>query len=256
MRLGWITIIFFLVIIFTTFIFRDFLAKFFLNVGNPAAQSAYSIKKMFGFRTSKVLEEENRELRALNTQLVLQTVQLKEEVVALHHGLSTESLFLEKHLERVPARVIGKALPQEEQYILNRGSKDGIILGAPVIGDDGIFVGKIAAVSDHHSAYRSILDPASMISAEIIGQTPIQGIAKGEHGVGITLDYISVDVDVKPGQIVVTSGLEGGIPSGLIVGTVETIERVPEDLFLKVSIRKPLQNINPSVVSVLKMPKL
>ena len=78
-----------------------------------------------------------------------------------------------------------------------------------------------------------ITDEASGVSA-MVQSTRAQGILQGQPDGTLRLEYVSVDADVKEGDIIVTSGIGGIYPKGLPLGTVASVEREPNALYYTV----------------------
>lgn len=89
------------------------------------------------------------------------------------------------------------------------------------------------------------------LAATILGDTKTNGITAGDLGLTIKMDFIPQTVIIKPGDLVVTSGLEDAIPRGLVIGKVSTVTKESNDLWQSAVI-EPL--INPDdliIISVL-----
>lgn len=115
---------------------------------------------------------------------------------------------------------------------LNRGGDDGIDLHSPVIVPGGL-VGRIASVSRTTSLVLLITDPGSRVSCRISGSDAF-GILSGT-GVAfdgsadlemlaaaepLSMTYVATDHEIRSGDVVVTSGLGGLFPEGVVVGYV------------------------------------
>jgi rod shape-determining protein MreC len=95
----------------------------------------------------------------------------------------------------------------------------------PVATDEGL-IGKITSVSDSISVVLLISDENCRVAAKVEGSRE-QGIVSGERvTTGLTpvlsLNFLSKQADLKPGQKVYTSGVGGVFPSGLLIGSVKT----------------------------------
>ena len=150
------------------------------------------------------------------------------------------------------AEVIGKTLPTEEQFIINRGELDGVKIGAPVLADGGVYIGSIIALEPRRALFRSIRDPLAMVAVHHIDNRSVAGLARGKHGIGIEVDFLLADTAIQGGELMVTSGLNPGIPAGLVVGTLDNIERSSEDLFVRAGIVQPQTASLPRFVSVIQ----
>ena len=98
-----------------------------------------------------------------------------------------------------------------------------------VVVSEGV-VGRVIEVSAHTAKVLLISDPNSAVDV-IIQRSRAQGILEGrveEFGI---LKYIQKSDDVQMGDKVITSGLGGIFPKGLIVGTVTKVERKRPGVF-------------------------
>ncbi len=145
------------------------------------------------------------------------------------------------------AKVIsGFYLGEDNLLIIDRGFNDGIRAGMPVIFGPGIIVGKIIEVKEWTADVLLLSDKNSLITATIQGEENINGVVKGDLDYGLEMDYIPVDVNIKEGDIIISSGLEDNIPKDLVIGQVKEIILAEGDFF-KTAVVYPLldyQNMN------------
>ncbi len=125
-------------------------------------------------------------------------------------------------LHLVPAWVLAKRSDRlGSRVLINRGQLDGVRIGFPVIGREGL-VGRVDALEGHLSRVRLLTDRASAVSASI-DRSHVDGIVEGDPVEGLRMRFVSYSADVKPGDVVVTSGLGGSFPPGLPVGRVRRL---------------------------------
>ena len=176
--------------------------------------------------------------------------QLKEQVAALE-GQRTRLAELEvenRHLsdllelrdalaaQAVAARVIGAdASELSRTLILSQGSNGGLRRDLPVISTDGV-VGKLIAVAPNASRVLLINDHNSGLDA-FDQRSRARGIVAGLLNGELTIKYVDRTEDVKPGDSVVTSGMDGIFPRGLLVGEVKRVSQEGPGLFLNVEIQ-------------------
>ncbi len=109
---------------------------------------------------------------------------------------------------------------------LNRGARDGISAGMPVLAAEGL-VGRVLEVSERTSDVLFLIDPACRV-AGVIPRVDAYGIVQGE-GMSLRgpplcrMDFIAREMAVSPGDEVVTSGLGGAYPPGLLIGYVRQV---------------------------------
>ncbi|MCC6764947.1 MAG: rod shape-determining protein MreC [Deltaproteobacteria bacterium] len=117
-----------------------------------------------------------------------------------------------------------------QSLTLNKGEVDGIQVGMPVIAPDGV-VGLISSTSLHASRVLLLTDPNSGIDV-LVQRTRVRGILSGLLERGTTLKYVKRTDDVRRGDRIVASGLDGVFPKGLPVGRVTSVSRKDRGLFL------------------------
>jgi len=142
-------------------------------------------------------------------------------------------LALQKEL---PTRAVAASVTARDASVwfqsltLNKGSLDGISSGMPVMAPEGV-VGLISSTSSHASRVILLTDPNSGIDV-LVQRTRVRGIVSGLLEQGTTLKYVKRSDDVRVGDRVVASGLDGVFPKGLPVGRVTKVSRKDRGLFL------------------------
>lgn len=125
--------------------------------------------------------------------------------------------------------------PFTQRVILNKGFKDGVLLGQAVIDANGV-VGEVIEVNPHSSHVILLTDASYGIPIENV-RNGVRGIAMGTGTQGnLELKHIANTVDLEMGDVLVTSGLDGHYPSGYPVGSVSHIEHDPGESFAVVRI--------------------
>lgn len=173
---------------------------------------------------------------------------LEEENNALRDQLH----FLKISPTYVGADVIGRNIdPIGTTIVVNRGARDGILVGNPVIVGRGLIVGEVARVDATTSVVRLLSDNQSKIGATVSNHDKSLGIVEGGFGIAVRLNFIPQNEIVRPGDVVITSGLEANVPRGLSIGTVEVVEKNPQEPFQQ-AILKPLADLHAlTVVSII-----
>jgi len=122
------------------------------------------------------------------------------------------------------ADVIGGGVSPEFPFIvINRGRDAGLQRDMPVITAAGV-VGRVTDPGPHASTVQLIIDK-STAAAVLIERSRSQGVAIGDGNGMLRLDYLAGSADVQVGDTVLTAGVDGIYQMGLIVGTVERVER-------------------------------
>jgi rod shape-determining protein MreC len=133
----------------------------------------------------------------------------------------------------VAAEVIGKD-PSAwfKTVIIDKGKADGLIKGLPVVMPQGI-AGQVIEVANHYSKVMLIIDRNSAVDA-LVQRTRARGVLKGKSTDQCRLDYVLRKKDVRVGDIVVSSGLDGIYPKGLRIGLVSEVVDHDADIFHEV----------------------
>ena len=92
----------------------------------------------------------------------------------------------------------------------------------PVLSPDGL-VGRVITVAGPYAKVQLITDRAASVGAMIV-RTRRQGVVRGGLGTGLELDYVPLQADVRPGDRVLTAGIDGVYPRGIPVGTIASVE--------------------------------
>ena len=150
-------------------------------------------------------------------------------LTAENNELRAELDFKEKSkLPSVGAEVVGKDISDtNEIVIINQGDAVGIKTDDPVINGNGILVGEVANVRGDVSFVRLLNDDQSRVGATVLNNAGSMGVVEGGYGISLRMDLIPRDEAVLVGDQIITSGLETGIPRGLLIGSVAEVENEP-----------------------------
>jgi rod shape-determining protein MreC len=193
-----------------------------------------------GLRGLGGLARENQEMEG-------ELARLRNDVRDLQ-ALEQENMELREHLqfkqraERVliPCEVIARDISGWWQTIrLGRGSAEGITENKAVMTPDGV-VGKTIDVSSRTCDVLLISDPACKVSARL-SRTGAFGIVTGGglqwNGRAIChMEFLNKNLPVQPGDEVVTSGLGGVFPKGLLIGYVEKVHSDHSGLYQRAEV--------------------
>lgn len=187
------------------------------------------------------LKSENEKLTNENLDLKFKLVQLKEadkenKILREEIGLIEQTGF-----ETEASFVLGHSLGSSRKVVyLDKGSRDGIEEGQPVVVGKGLLVGRISKVFNSTSEAELLLDKNNKINVEI-QESGTKGIIQGEFGTSIVMDMVSQSAEVDRGHTVITSGLGGLFPRGLLVGFIKESRPTVDQLFQKFSLDVPVQ---------------
>jgi rod shape-determining protein MreC len=135
----------------------------------------------------------------------------------------------------VAARVIAKKQTAlSKTIVIDKGSFDGLKTGMPVVAPPGL-VGRLINVSWNVSKVLLITDENSNVDA-ILHRTRVQGIFSGAGLHEGKLKYITKNQDVIRGDTIISSGMGGVFPKGLLIGQVKNVEKQNKELFLKIDV--------------------
>jgi rod shape-determining protein MreC len=181
------------------------------------------------------LEEENRELKKKIAALQGEVNEYRE--MSLEGSRLKRVLALEESTiyPTIAARVVGNEGSSPFRTIMiNKGSTDGVKDGLPVIVPDGV-LGRVIESSWNYSKILLVTDYNSNIDALVQGSRA-QGILQGGGHRLLRLKYVQRTEEVKAGEAVVTSGLGGMFPKGLMLGTVVRADKKDPGLFQTIEV--------------------
>jgi len=187
------------------------------------------------------LRQKNAELEAEVARLQTQVIELQQQVTETQI-LSALVDFARASPENTykAATVIGRdPSPFLRYVIINIGSNDGIRRGMPVVTDQGL-VGRVDAVTADAARVQLITDPASAVNVSLQNSNT-EAMLVGSITGDLSLDMISQDVTVQPGDVVLTSGLGGGYPPNILIGQVISVRKLDYELFQQATIQ-PIVN--------------
>jgi len=189
------------------------------------------------------LSRENQDLREENDRLIAGNIGLQEA--------KKENAFLREQLQMeeaqgiagIGAEVIGRNEDNLIQSIkINRGSSQGVKMGAAVASGEGFLIGRVIEVFYNTANVLLITDQNSVVNA-MTAEGRASGNARGQHGLGIAMEMIPQTESVKAGDAVFSSGLSEDFPKGLLIGKIVKIETKSGELFQKAQLR-PFANLS------------
>ena len=189
----------------------------FLNISNGAATGVARIWQNYIWLRG--VRDQNHQLQQTVQQLSLQNVAFEQ--LRLENDRLRSLLMLTETLpfQTVAARVIGRTPDYLAKVIyINRGSSDGIRLDDPVISGSGV-VGRVAVVARRESQIQLITN-GDASSGAMVERTRSPGVLKGSGDALLDLNYIGNTEQVDIGDMIVSSGLDGIYPKGLLLGKV------------------------------------
>ena len=194
------------------------------------------------------LQQENETLRIENIRLQEQYVAENEQLRGLLDFKNANPTFRLVGADVVArgqsAVVVGQDTnPYLGYLIINAGSRDGVAIGMPVVASGAVLVGRIARVSPHLAYVQLLNDPTSQVTALLQGSRAsglVVGREDPEKGNLLIMTEILPDETVAENEIVITSGLGGLLPEGLVLGQVESVSYQESALFQEAVVRPAL----------------
>lgn len=125
---------------------------------------------------------------------------------------------------------------QKHRVVINKGTADGVAVGAAVIDPRGLY-GQVIETSWATSVVLLITDATHAVPAEV-GRSSVRVIAAGvgDHAL-LELETVPKSTDIREGDQLFSSGLGGRFPQGYPVGTVTEIEKSRTATFAQVKVR-------------------
>ncbi|RKD23897.1 rod shape-determining protein MreC [Ammoniphilus oxalaticus] len=194
------------------------------------------------YEENKALKQNLQQLTQLTAQLnevKLENKQYAKLLEAKESKLSDYQLKIAEVVARSPDR-------WNHMLIIDTGSKDGIKPNMAVVTPGG-YIGRIQSVSKYSAQVELVTDieHGNHIGAVVQADESVYGVVEGYDSKNnlLIMRKIPLQAKVAPKQLVITSGLGGTIPRGLILGEVISVKT--NDLFLTKDVFiKPSANLN------------
>lgn len=178
----------------------------------------------------RALEKENEELERQNLILLKELSELKtlrEENKTLRSALN---LGLAESFELFLAEVIAEEKDQGS-LLISGGIKKGIFADMPVITQEGVLVGKIKESFSSFSKVVLISHPKNVFDVEIQRDKSVLGVVRGKGNLGIELQLVPKEKELKVGDVVLTTTMGGNFPKGFLVGEIKEVRRSDPEPF-------------------------
>ena len=125
--------------------------------------------------------------------------------------------------------------------VINLGARDSIQVNMPVVNQQGL-IGRVVDVFESKSLVQLLTDPTHRVAARVAASREM-GIVKYRNREGMLLDNFPIQGKIEVGDQILSSGLGGIYPAGLVIGLVSSVERPEEETFCRVVIN-PAVNFN------------
>lgn len=135
----------------------------------------------------------------------------------------------------IAAEVIGKdPSPWFKTVIIDKGRADGVVKGLPVVIPQGI-AGQVITAAGHYAKVLLLIDNNSAVDA-LVQRTRARGIVKGDTAGQCRFEYVLRKNEIRIGDTVISSGLDGVFPKGLPIGDVSGIVKRSSGIFQEVMV--------------------
>jgi len=173
------------------------------------------------------LLEERRVLRSELDRL--QEIDLENRRLRLLLGFKEEVA-----VPTLPARVIAEdATSWFRTVTIDKGWDDGVGEGMPVVVAEGV-VGRVVRSGPGESRVLLVTDASSAI-ASLVQANRARGICRGQGDL-LSFDFVLRQEEIQVGDRVITSGMGGVFPKGLVIGTIQAVSRQEFGLFQAVEV--------------------
>lgn len=177
-----------------------------------------------GYIALRQVQEENAALKQELQTLQVRFQQERAEAQRTDNLRQLLELRDRANLETVAAEVIaGPASPDFRTVTIDKGSSDGLATDMAVISPAGV-VGRVILPSGRAAKVQLLID-RNAAAGVLIERTRVQGVVMGIGDGVLRLQYVPGTADVKTGDLVVTSGIDGIYPKGFVIGTIDHAER-------------------------------
>jgi rod shape-determining protein MreC len=127
-------------------------------------------------------------------------------------------------LDTTAAEVIAAAAsPEFRTVTIDKGTSHGLQTDMAVISPAGV-VGRVILPGARASKVQLLVDGNAAAGA-LIERTRVQGVVIGFGDGSLRMQYVPGTADVKTGDLVVTSGIDGIYPKGFVIGTIDNVSR-------------------------------
>lgn len=197
----------------------------------PVAWLRDSASYLEGLTAAQRAERQAREALAQQAERAQRSTQLESDNAKLRSLLELRPALAARS---VAAEVLYEAAdPFSYKWVIDRGGSQGVLPGSPVINAAGV-LGQVTRVYGQTAEVTLLADKDAAIPV-LNARTSQRAAAFGGAGGGqMELRFTSANADVRAGDLLLTSGLDGVYPAGLQVATVAAVDRRAESAFARI----------------------
>ena len=210
----------------------------FARVQGGTTGTLHGVRDLWGnYVWLRGVRAENERLR---TQVAALEVRLQEERALASRSARLQELLNLQTTTQLPTLaadvIAGNPNPGLLTLTIGRGSADGVQTDMAVVAPGGV-VGRIVGAPAAHAARVQLLIDRNAAAGAMAERTRAGGMVVGvDRDLPLSMDLVSNLADVKAGDLVVASGVDGIYPKGFTIGRVESSERGP-GLYRAISVR-------------------
>jgi rod shape-determining protein MreC len=179
------------------------------------------------------LQAENEALR--REQVALGTIRLRQEQLDMENT-RLRALFDMRERVQVTAQVAEVIYavrdPFSRRVVVDKGMTQGVEPGSPVVDDIGV-IGQVTRVYPLNAEVTLLSDKDQALPVQI-ARTGVRAVMFGAGSGTLELRYLATDVDLREGDRIVTSGLDGVFAPGLPVARVKSVDRDGSGGFVRI----------------------
>jgi rod shape-determining protein MreC len=213
-----------------------------LNLTSPLQSGLSSVTRpaadwVNNITDAGALSAENRRLQEENERLTNELARAREQAIQQQNAQDLSAVrqqFPEDTF--LAAGVVARDSSNARNVIaIDGGSSDGVKEGMIVVSEGRSLVGTVTRTFDDYAWVTLITDPKSAVSA-IVQESRADGVVSGNYDGSLVMEFVGQGAAVKAGDFVVTSGIGGRYPQGVVIGRVADVQRTEQDLFQDVKV--------------------
>ncbi|MCL5997603.1 MAG: rod shape-determining protein MreC [Chloroflexi bacterium] len=138
--------------------------------------------------------------------------------------------------------IAGDSSPYSRYITINVGRIHGISTGMPVVAGGFALVGRVGQVNETSSQVQLLIDSTSYVNSLLV-ESRATGVVAGQSDGSLHIINVPQTDELKPGDLIVTSGLGGKLPRLLTIGQVDRVISTDAQLF-KAALVRPAVDFN------------
>ncbi|MFA6130733.1 MAG: rod shape-determining protein MreC [Patescibacteria group bacterium] len=218
----------------------SFFQKFVFSIGSRLTSIGTGIHAVWNgtYQSTDELTAERdyyRDLAAKNASDAAYLERLERDVVELEQFLFYAKGNTENTV--IIAKVIARSPEGNFEIWVDQGSNQGVGVSMAVAVEDGHLMGTVTEVLENRSRITLLGDFESHIPATILEKDQTLGMVEGQGGYVLSMDYIPQNETLTVGDMIVTSGLDGILPYGLVIGSISEVNKDASEPFQQAQVQ-------------------